>query len=216
MNPNDNNISLGPSGLFAPQAPFQSLNAQSNGLFKSGSTIGLTLLDEDDFSSNADNRAATQQSIKAYVDSRSDSISRTAQGVDLAINYNTTNNAGIVATFSNEDLAAEYGAFTSTNQTITTNYTGRVRLDAVIPHTSTGQRASLEGWIEKNGVKVSAKVTAYIRNANGDNEATLQMFKTVSCQPGDVFRVKLKREQGTNRPEAINMNDLPTFEANRF
>lgn len=148
-------------------------------------------------------------------DNASESVTLGASGSDLSINYNLAVAGGTTVTFSDILDPTINGAtiFSTTNQTITTNYQGKVEITTMLPHFSNGSRASLSAWIERNGVQVSARDFGYIRAASGHNRDTLQTTVNISCNIGDVFRVQIERAGNTNT--ATFLSDIPTLLAKR-
>ena len=106
----------------------------TSGVFNTG-VSGTAVLDEDDMSSNSDTKAATQQSIKAYIDNQIDtdmdvniatdsgSIAITMDSETLTIaggtNITTSASGNTVTVNLNNDVVTTTGTQTLTNKTFT-------------------------------------------------------------------------------------------------
>jgi hypothetical protein len=106
----------------------------TSGVFNTG-VSGTAVLDEDDMSSNSDTKAATQQSIKAYIDNQIDtdmdvniatdsgSIAITMDSETLTIaggtNITTSASGNTVTVTLNNDVVTTTGTQTLTNKTFT-------------------------------------------------------------------------------------------------
>ena len=106
----------------------------TSGIFNTG-VSGTAVLDEDDMSSNSDTKAATQQSIKAYIDNQIDtdmdvniatdsgSIAITMDSETLTIaggtNITTSASGNTVTVTLNNDVVTTTGTQTLTNKTFT-------------------------------------------------------------------------------------------------
>ena len=106
----------------------------TSGVFNTG-VSGTAVLDEDDMSSNSDTKAATQQSIKAYIDNQIDtdmdvniatdsgSIAITLDSETLTIaggtNITTSASGNTVTVNLNNDVVTTTGTQTLTNKTFT-------------------------------------------------------------------------------------------------
>lgn len=127
-------------------------------------------------------------------------------GVDLLINYNINNAAGIGAAFTDVEIDEANGFFTTTNNTqIEVTYDGYCEISFFVTHTSTGQRASLEAVITQNGAIASPEANGYIRRANGANQDGIGYSVVLSCVVGDVFEINLKRQPGATNGNAITI-----------
>lgn len=146
-----------------------------------------------------------------------DSLVRVATGTDLTRNYNIDNVSGLAVNFTDLTEAPLNGTtfFSSTTDTITTNFAGRIEIVATLPFTSVGQRVSVASWIVKNSTPISARVNTYIRGTNNHARDTNLCRITTSCLPGDTFQVRTSRSEVGGVTNPTFLFDIPTLEVKR-
>ena len=168
----------------------------------------LPLLDEDDMASNSDAAAPTQQSVVEYVNATVGQqvfVVKTVTGSDTTINYNSQ--SALTAVFSQIDVQSANNTMTqAANGGVDIAEAGLYRVEATIPHRSTGIRASLMGWIRLNNTEVSARAFSYIRNSAGHVRDTFNLVTYVNANAGDNINVALRRAIDSTVSTAINID----------
>lgn len=128
------------------------------------SLVGDILLDEDNMATDSNTKGATQQSIKAYVDSQTIGVGQTWQAVTRAFNTNYTNDTGKpimlnIAASSNADYHAidititpSGGSAVTLRLASSTNSGGGVSSNGctIIPNNSTYQLTLASGSVALN------------------------------------------------------------------
>ena len=145
--------------------------------------------------------------IRTLEPNDSASVEARGGGTTLTKNYNVTAAAGTVFEFDASVIAPKFGYLSinaAANQ-ITVLKAGRYRVKYVVSHTSTGQRASLEGFIAINGTDVGGlRPRSYIRNSAGHTSDVILDERLLDLSVDDNIQVFLKRASGSNVTNAIN------------
>lgn len=129
---------------------------------------------------------------------------------DQTVNYNINGpEVALVLTGTSTNRGTGATDFTNVNGTITCNFTGSIIIKYTIPHTSTGQRASLKSLVQSNTgggfTNISGGTYSYVRNSNGHQRDTNTDFDVFSCTAGDQFRIGMRRSEGSTISNAINI-----------
>ena len=119
------------------------------------------------------------------------------------INYNTTNANGIAFNLGTESIPSEYGIFSSNATSFTVNADCVVEISATVPHTSGGQRTSLEAFLEVNGTSLGIMSASYIRSSSGHSRDEITINDVLSLSSGDQVVLKLKRQTGSSASAQI-------------
>lgn len=132
---------------------------------------------------------------------------------DTAANYNIT--TPTVVQFSAVKIAPNTNDATIdlANNRFIINTSGRYLVDFLIPHFSTGTRASLEGSVYVNGVISSARSFSYIRTGpEGHLRDDIGTTLIIDLAAGDFVDVRVRRTEGNIVTEPITILQNATFE----
>ena len=129
---------------------------------------------------------------------------------DQTTNYNINGTEiGLVLSGTATTFGTGNTDFSNSNGSITCNFTGAVKVSYHIPHTSTGTRASLKTVIQQDiggGFNnISSAAFSYIRNGGGQNKDDNIGYDIFYCTTGDIFRIGMRRSEGSTVGAAINI-----------
>ena len=131
---------------------------------------------------------------------------------DTAVNYNLVTPSvvqfsAIKTPANNNDITADL-----LNNRFIINTPGRYIAIFMLPHFSTGERASLEGYMSVNGVRATAKSYSYIRpNARAHNRSDVRGRSIIDVSTGDFLTTELVRAEGSTTLEPITLLENATF-----
>lgn len=173
---------------------------------------GYEVLDEDDMASDSDTALATQQSIKAYVDSLISAISTDASRVYLASNQSLSDSTYISIGFASEDFDTNTLHSTSVNNSrITIKTTGKYIITGCVGFASnaTGKRIVR---IIKNGATV-LQYAGQDAQSSGNTDISIAVIASLTAT--DYVEIQGYQSSGGSL-DAIAGNDRTHFEIHQL
>lgn len=183
-----------------------------------------SLLDEDNFSSNSDQAAPTQQSVKAYVDAINSSLSGSIASANASISTNTSNIA-LKANTSSLDNIAYTGSWNDLNSVPT----------SFVPSSHSHAQSEITGLVTALAAKANTSSLATVATSGLYSDLTgrvqsindLSNVSSSSPTAGDILRydgtnwveenpelISTINTTTANRAVSLNYNDAQSFVVN--
>lgn len=159
-----------------------------------------TILDQDGMANDSANALATQQSIKAYVDTNAGGVTIEACKAFLS---STNPNSSTTYTQRNifpvtGSLTINQGSFTSTTAGIAVPTTGLYMCMFNIPVSGSGNRGAPEFRFTINSTgQTESSVCTYMRNASGHDNASAHLLTVYSLTASDVIGLQSRATSST-------------------
>jgi len=160
-----------------------------------------TILDQDGMANDSANALATQQSIKAYVDTNAGGV--TIEACKAFLSSANINSGGGSYTQRNifpvtGSLTINQGSFTSTTAGIAVPTTGLYMCMFNIPVNGNSNRGAPEFRFTINGTgQTESSVCTYMRNSSGHNDSSGHMLTVYSLTASDVIGLQSRATSTT-------------------